>query len=94
MPSSLNYNCFLYTHIYIYIYIYIRTDPITLPCSLARAGNKQNLDQEYSQLCLLTDFKTPDFTNYLSYKTIVFAGLKDPISNKCPYTVYVRLDVS
>ena len=24
---------------YIYIYIYIRTDPITLPCSLARAGN-------------------------------------------------------
>ena len=23
-----------------YIYIYIRTDPITLPCSLARAGNK------------------------------------------------------
>ena len=26
-------------YIYIYIYIYIRTDPITLPCSLARAGN-------------------------------------------------------
>ena len=22
------------------LYIYIRTDPITLPCSLARAGNK------------------------------------------------------
>ena len=25
---------------YIYIYIYTDTDPITLPCSLARAGNK------------------------------------------------------
>ena len=28
------------SYIYIYIYIiYIRTDPITLPCSLARTGN-------------------------------------------------------
>ena len=35
MPSSLNYNFFC-TH----IYRYIRTDPITLPCSFARAGNK------------------------------------------------------
>ena len=24
---------------HIYIYVYIRTDPITLPCSLARVGN-------------------------------------------------------
>ena len=26
--------------VHTYIYIYIRTDPITIPCSLARVGNK------------------------------------------------------
>ena len=45
MPSSLNYNFFLYT--YIYIYMYIWTDPITLPCSLARAVIK------YEQTCII-----------------------------------------
>ena len=34
MPSSLDYKKILYT------YIYTDTNPITLPCSLARAGNK------------------------------------------------------
>ena len=56
MPSSLNYNFFLYTHIY--IYIYIRTDPITLPCSLARAGNKETPSR-----CLVELFK-----KYISHR--------------------------
>ena len=30
--------------LWINYYIYIRTDPITLPCSLARAGNKRTTD--------------------------------------------------
>ena len=33
VKGSLNYYFFVYTH------IYIRTNPITLPCSLARTGN-------------------------------------------------------
>ena len=44
----------------IFLVIYIRTDPITLPCSLARAGNKLfNSIEGYQCLVVVRHFFNP-----------------------------------